>query len=306
MSVRIGYACINTQLPSSNRTTRLDRATPERLLELTRANLSALDTILRWNVANGIGLFRISSDVIPFGSHPVNTLRWWELLDGELAGLGEIIRAAGMRVSMHPGQYTVLNSNRPEVVHSSLVELEYHARFLDSLGLNPSHKIILHLGGVYGDKPASMARFVQNSGLLSPGALGRLVLENDERSYTLEDALWVSERAGCPVIFDVFHHGWKPSLPHLDLRGWIAAAGATWGAADGRQKMHYSDPWPGKPVGSHSFSVDVEAFGRFYEQVRDLDLDVMLEVKDKEQSVLRLYEVYPELRGKSVNTNGNE
>ena len=296
MSLRIGYACINTSLPSSNRTTRLDRATPERLLELAQANLGALDTILRWNVARGIGLFRISSEVIPFGSHPVNRLAWWDLLSEQLSGLGVLIRAAGMRVSMHPGQYTVLNSIRPEVVESSLVELEYHTRFLNSLGLDSSHKIILHLGGVYGDKPASMARFVENAARLSTSAQRRLVLENDERSYTLDDALWVSERSGCPVIFDVFHHGWNPSLPGLDLRGLISAAGKTWSPRDGRQKMHYSDPWPGKPRGSHSFSVDVDAFGRFYQQVSDLELDVMLEVKDKEQSVLRLYEVYPQLR----------
>jgi UV DNA damage endonuclease len=300
MSLRIGYACINTGLPSSNRTTRLDRATPERLLELARINLGALDTILRWNVAQGIGLFRISSEVIPFGSHPVNRLPWWELLQAELSGLGALIRATGMRVSMHPGQYTVLNSIRPEVVESSLVELEYHTRFLDSLGLDSSHKIILHLGGVYGDKPGSMARFVENTARLSAGARSRLVLENDERSYTLEDALWVSGCCGCPVIFDLFHHGWNPSLPGLDLRGLLAAAGKTWGPRDGRQKMHYSDPWPGKPRGSHSFRVDVEAFGRFYAQAKDLDLDVMLEVKDKEQSVLRLYEVYPELRQTSA------
>lgn len=296
MSIRIGYACINTALPSSNRTTRLERATPERLLELAAANLSALESILRWNAAHGIRLFRISSEVIPFGSHPVNTLRWWELLAAQFERLGAIIRENRMRVSMHPGQYTVLNALRPEVVHSSVVELEYHARFLDSLGLDPDHKIVLHLGGVYGDKPASLRRFVEHSGLLSAGARARLVLENDERSYTLEDALWAAERTGCPVIFDVFHHRWNPSLPGLGLREQVLAARATWGAADGRQKMHYSDPWPGKPPGAHSYAVDVDAFAGFYAQVRELDLDVMLEVKDKEQSVLRLYEAFPELR----------
>lgn len=295
MSVRIGYACIHTALPSANRTTRLDRATPERLLELSSLNLAALETILRWNAAHGITLFRISSDVIPFGSHPVNALRWWEQLAPPLAALGEIIRGTGMRVSMHPGQYTVLNALRPEVVESSIAELAYHARFLDSLGLDSSHKIVLHLGGVYADKPASLRRFVEHAARLSPSVRARLVLENDERSYTLEDALWAAERTGCPVIFDAFHHRWNPSLPDLDLRGLVLAAGNTWSPADGRQKMHYSDPWPGKPPGAHSFTVDADAFAQFYAQVQDLDLDVMLEVKDKEQSVLRLYSVLPEL-----------
>ncbi len=296
MSLRLGYACINTQLPSSNRTTRLDRATPERLLELSRINLAALGEVLRWNIANGIVVFRISSEVIPFGSHPVNTLRWWDNLSADLADLGALIRAAGMRVSMHPGQYTVLNSLRPEVVHSSVAELEYHARFLGSMGLDFTHKLVLHLGGVYGDKPASLERFARNVGLLSEGARRRLVLENDERSYTLQDALGVSRQTGCPVVFDVFHHRYNPSLEGLGTRALVETAAQTWSAADGRQKMHYSDPWPGKPAGSHSFSVDVEAFGAFYEQVRGLELDVMLEVKDKEQSVLKLYAAYPQLQ----------
>lgn len=296
MTIRLGYACINTQLPSSNHTTRLKYVTPERLIDLSRQNLEALQTVLRWNQAHGVRLFRISSEVIPFGSHPVNNLPWWEILRPEFDAAGEIIRAAGMRVSMHPGQFTVLNSPRAEVVAASIAELEYHARFLDSLGLDPAHKLILHLGGVYGDKPAAVARFAANFERLSPSVQARLVLENDEKSYTLADALQASSQTGSPVVFDVFHHSWNPSFAGEPLRALIERAAATWGAHDGPPKLHYSDPWPGKPPGSHSQSVDLQAFGAFYRQVSDLTLDVMLEVKDKEQSVLRLMEAFPELR----------
>ena len=69
--IRIGYACINTQLPSPNRTTRLANATPERVIALGRQNLSALMNILRWNQAHGIQLVRLSSEIIPLASHPV-------------------------------------------------------------------------------------------------------------------------------------------------------------------------------------------------------------------------------------------
>ena len=293
--IRLGYACINTQLPSSNRTCRLNRAEPGRLLDLSRQNLAALKEVLRWNAAHGIGLFRISSEVIPFASHPVNSLPWWDLLQPELARLGEIIHASGQRVSMHPGQYTVLNSPRPEVVESSLAELEYHARFLDALGVGPENKIVLHLGGVYGDKTAALSRLAENAARLSQSAAARLVLENDERSYTLEDALGASAVTGAPVVFDVFHHAWKPSFPGEPLRALVERAAATWRAPDGLPKLHYSDQWPGKPPGSHSQSVDVDAFRRFYDQVSDMRLDVMLEVKDKEQSVLALYRAIPDL-----------
>lgn len=288
MTVRLGYACINTQLPASNRTSRLSNATPDRLLELIRLNLQALDAIIEWNAAHEILLFRISSEVIPFGSHPVNTLQWADIFSSELTGIGEKIRVHGMRVSMHPGQYTVLNSPREQVVKNSTAELEYHTRFLDSLGLDCSHKIVLHLGGSYGDKNTSMERFIQCFDKLSESAKNRIVLENDEKNYTLADAISVSQNIRSPVVLDVFHHQWNPSHPENTLRELILLASSTWKEEDGRQKIHYSDQQPGKPPGSHSTSIDPAAFLDLYREVNDLELDIMFEVKDKEQSVLRV------------------
>ncbi|RPI84473.1 MAG: UV DNA damage repair endonuclease UvsE [Chloroflexi bacterium] len=291
MTIRLGYACINTQLPASNRTCRFSNATPDRLLELTRYNLNALSDIIDWNAAHDILLFRISSEVIPFGSHPVNNLPWTDIFSSELAGIGEKIRVHGMRVSMHPGQFTVLNSPREEVVKNSVAELEYHTRFLDSLGVDYSHKIVLHLGGSYGDKNTSMERFIQGFDKLSLSARNRIVVENDEKIYTLENASEVSQITGSPVVFDVFHHQWNPSRPEKSLHELIAYAGSTWKEGDGRQKIHYSDQQPGKPPGSHSISIDIGAFVYFYNEVKDLELDIMLEVKNKEQSVLEIRKV---------------
>ena len=69
-NVRLGYACVNTQLPSSARTVRLANATPERLRELIAANLDALEAILRWNAEHDIAVFRLTSNLIPLASHP--------------------------------------------------------------------------------------------------------------------------------------------------------------------------------------------------------------------------------------------
>lgn len=296
MPVRIGYACINTVLQSPNRTCRLSNATPDRIIELGRQNLNTLLEILRWNQTHDIRLFRISSETIPFASHPVNEVPWWEVLQPELDAVGGTVREGGMRVSMHPGQFTVLNSPRPEVVENSIAELAYHARFLDSLGVDARHKIILHIGGVYGDKESSLQRFAEKYARLPENVRRRLVVENDEKSYSLADALKLAGDTGAPVVFDVFHHVWNPSFPQETVRGLAALAGETWRPEDGPPKLHYSDQWQGKPAGSHSQSIDVDAFGEFYAQVQDLRLDVMLEVKDKEQSVLALYRKYPELR----------
>lgn len=286
--MRIGYACINTQLPAPNRSCRLKNATPARILDLAAENVSRMEPILRWNLRHGIKLFRISSDVIPFGSHPINRLAWRDMLAPQLNRLGKYIRAHGMRVSMHPGQFTVLNSPRPEVVDASVKELAYHASFLDALGLNDQHKIVIHLGGVYGDKAQSLKRFIAAGNELSGRIRARLVLENDERCYSIADALHAAAAIGVPVVFDVFHHRWNPAFKDRSLRSIIQTVARTWRRRDGRVKIHYSNQWPGMPPGTHSRTINIRAFRKFHDEIGALDLDVMLEVKDKEQSVLKL------------------
>jgi UV DNA damage endonuclease len=275
--MRLGYACVNTELPSAARTMRLANATPERLREVTALNLDALEAILRWNVAHGIDVFRISSNTIPFGSHPVNTVRWWEEFAERLAELGRLLE--GMSISTHPGQYTVLGSARPEVVEASLAELEYQALLLGSLGLDTSHKLVIHLSG-------TPERFLAGVARLSDDARARLVVENDEH-WSLADVLPL----GLPVVFDAFHHELRPSLPELDVRAATLLAGETWAT---RQEVHFSTQEPGKRPGAHSATLDTEAFVSFARAVGDLELDCVLEVKDKEQSVLRALRLRPE------------
>ena len=142
---RIGYACITLgEHDIAYRTCRQTNATPDLLMQIIAHNLDALERAIDYNQRNGIRLFRISSDLIPFGSSPVNQLAWWELFAPQLALIGDKIQQAGMRVSMHPGQYTVLNSTSESVVQNAIDDLVYHNRFLDSLGVGPAHKIILH------------------------------------------------------------------------------------------------------------------------------------------------------------------
>jgi UV DNA damage endonuclease len=288
--IRLGYACINTKLDAPNRTCRLKNANPERILELASANVEALQPILEWNAAHGIELFRITSDLIPFGSHAINTVPWWQILKQQFARLGNFIASKGLRVSMHPGQFTILNSPRREVVVNSVKELEYHTAVLDALKVDSSHKIVIHLGGVYGDKAESLSRFVDNCKRLESRIKARLVIENDERCYTVADALGASKVIGVPVVFDVFHHVWNPSLEALPVRSIIERAAKTWRKRDGRVKIHYSNQLPGGPAGAHSKSIDVGKFLQFYDTIHNLDVDIMLEVKDKQQSVLKLFQ----------------
>lgn len=286
--MRVGYACVNTQLPSPARTSRLANATPERLRELIAANLDALEVILRWNEEQGIQVFRLTSNLVPFASHPVNVLPWWDEFEVRLASLGRRMRRMKARVSTHPAQYIVLSSERPDVVAAAVAELEYHARLLRAFGLDVSHKIVLHMSGRPVD--ATAVRFEEGFARLSADARGRLAIENDER-WTLARVLAACEPLGLPVVLDAFHHELAPSLDGSGLRHAVLRAGETWRASDGRQEVHFSTQAPGRRPGAHAESLDDSAFSSFVDEVGDLPLDCVLEVKDKEQSTLRALEV---------------
>jgi len=285
--MKIGYACLTVGVSQTNlKTCMLKNASKEKLLELISHNLMVLSHMIDYNTQNHIKLFRISSDIIPFASSPVNTLFWWDIFRTQLRKLGEKIQNNTMRVSMHPGQYTVLNSTNPEVVEKAIRDLKYHAQFLDSLGLSPEHKIILHVGGVYQDKSKAMDRFIENYRALNFSIKKRLVIENDDKSYTIEDVLEIGHLLHIPVVFDNLHHAVNPPGTNTSAFEWIDACSKTWHRKDGDQKIHYSQQNPEKRPGSHSESISIQPFMDFYKQLNRKDIDIMLEVKDKNISAV--------------------
>ena len=285
--MRIGYACLALGVPGSElKTCTLRNADDQRLAALIAHNLAALERMVDYNLENGIRLYRISSDLIPFGSSPINALNWPELFRAEFARIGEKIRSGGMRVSMHPGQYTVLSAPDEGIAARAAEDLAYHARVLDALGTREDSKIILHLGGAYGDKAVALDRFEARFSALGPAVRQRIVLENDDRLYTAEDVLNAARKMGAPAVFDNLHHEANPSGP-TDARFWIDAFRETWKPSDGPQKIHYSQQAPGKKPGSHSATIDAGKFKEFLNAAGRDDLDIMLEVKDKNLSAIK-------------------
>ncbi len=284
--MRVGYCCISLLTGrTTNHNCQLKSATPGKLRSLIAQNLEELDAILHFNAEQDWRMFRIGSSVIPFASHPVNKLRWWDEFGAELATIGAFARKEGMRLSMHPGQYTVLSSPEPTIVRAAIAELEYAARFLDSLGQSAENKVVIHLGGVYGDKAVAMDRFVSTTATLPDFVRARLVIENDERSYNLADALAVSARTGLPVVFDNLHHMANSSpqpLPEL-----VREVFATWRAGDGPPKVHFSSQAQGERPGKHAVMVDPAEWAEWIRiwQASGRDFDVMLEAKGKDEAL---------------------
>jgi len=211
-------------------------------------------------------------------------VNWGEHFSGEFRNLGRFISDSGIRISMHPDQFIVLNAPDPDVVERSIAELAYHAKVLDLMGLLDSAKIQLHVGGVYGNKEESIGRFVRVYDTLDPAIRRRLVVENDDRRFTTADCLSIHEQTGIPVLFDVFHHACNnrgEGVPEM-----IRGVRETWKTHDGTMMADYSSQHPKKRPGSHADKIDSGDFARFLEISKPFDMDIMLEIKDKETSAL--------------------
>ena len=288
MLARLGFvASVLSENLSTSRTCRLRNATDARIRELIVENLTTLERVISFLARHRIGLYRITSNLIPFASHRVNTIQWWDDYAETFAQLGARLRALGIRISTHPGQYTVLNSPQGSIVTAAVSELVYHARLLDALEADTTCKIVLHVGGLYaGSERLAMDRFVAVATALPDAVRRRLVVENDDRRFDASEVLEVGRAAGLPVVFDWLHHQANPCRrPIADV---LREVFGTWTSVDGRPKVHLSSQASGAPVGAHAPFVDVRDALAFLEVVPPLPFDCMLEAKEKDRALLRL------------------
>jgi len=288
--MRIGYPCINRSIGCTpSHTFRLASYSDERLRATVQDNLSCLRSILEYNARHGMFFLRISSDMVPFASHPVCRFPWQDHFFDEFQALGEYIRKHRFRISMHPDQFVLLNTPNEDVLRRSIDELMYHARILELMELDRSAKIQLHVGGVYGNKIESINRFIHVYDRLDDAIRQRLVIENDERLYAASDCLAIHQKTGVPVLFDRFHHAIKNQ--NEVMTALLPVLKKTWRSKDGIPMIDYSSQQPGKRVGAHTEHIDTADFARFLAETSSVDCDIMLEIKDKEKSVLAALDV---------------
>ncbi len=291
-SIRLGLCCIFHDQPIKFRNTTvkaissMDRDSAlAKLSGLCLANAEALQASLRFCADNGIGCFRINSQILPIKTHDECGYDIHDLPDGEeivrrFKSCGEFARDHDIRTCFHPDQFVVLNSPRPEVVDRSIAELEYQTEVAEWVGADV---VNIHGGGAYGDKPEALGRFAHNLSRLSERARSRLTVENDDTTYTPSDLLLLCRAEGIPLVYDVHHH--RCNQDELSVEEATEAAISTWN----RQPMfHLSSPiegWKGpKPQRHHDF-IDVQDFPDCW---RELSLTVEVEAKAKEVAVLKL------------------
>jgi UV DNA damage endonuclease len=274
-----------------------------------RHSLEALRRILDHLERHDIRMYRMATALAPYASHPELPQFHTQVRDceAELAAVGAIARERDIRLSTHPGQYTVLNSEREDVTAAAIAELEVQAALLDGMGLGPEAVVVLHVGSAAGGRDAGLERFERGLERLSERARARLVVENDDRAFGLADVLELRRRTGLRAVFDILHHRCHDpeGIPDADA---LAAALGTWPGGE-VPKVHFSSPRldveerrvrTGRRVErrlvlpqlrAHADLVDPIGFEHF---LRDTapgrDFDVMLEAKAKDLALLRLRE----------------
>lgn len=281
--MRIGYPCINWSIGCrGDKRFMLKSWSEDRFHNTLRNNLDCLETMLRYNVEKRFLYFRISSNLVPFASHPVCSVDWPRHYADRLAGIGSFIRKHHIRIAMHPDPFTLINSPDTDVFQRSRKELAYHAAVLDGMELGPDARIQIHVGGAYGDPESSISRFVTRFHELQPEIRNRLAVEHDDRIFSVSDCIHIHEKTGVPVVFDNLHHELNGNgQPTGDA---LVATARTWGEHAGPPLVDYSMQAPWERPGRHAAELEPDHFSAFLKEAAVSDMDIMLEIKGKERA----------------------
>lgn len=296
--MNLGYACINMTLGAQTPRITTNRSMIKKTFktrgisyasELGLQNASDLFQIIKWNVKTGIKLFRISSDVFPWGSeYNLEDLPDFNNISNILKDCGIYAKENGLRITSHPGPFNVLVSPKPKVVQNTIIDLELHGKVFDLLGLelSPYNKINIHCNGAYGDKMAAMDRFCTNFANLTDSVKKRLTVENDDKAsmYSVKDLMYIHNKIGIPIVFDYHHHQFCTG--GLTEQQALSLAVSTWNKSGVKPVVHYSES---KAVHENNTKIKLQAHSDYITNLPDtynIDVDIMVEAKAKELSIL--------------------
>lgn len=260
-----------------------------RLLSLAQENLKNTQRLFFHNRGHDIKVFRLTSKLIPLATHSLTSNWDWHCqLQEQLSSLGEYALHNDFRLSAHPDHFTLLNSPREEVTAASLLDLEYHHRIFEAMGLNSSFKLVLHVGGSYKNKADSLQRFKENFTRLPSAIKKRIILENDDKIYTAREVLNLCQQMHIPMVLDIHHHWCNNSGD--DISNYLPEIIATWEKEKFPPKIHVSSPRDERDYRAHADYVDVDFFLNFLHKARKVnkDIDIMIEAKKKDGALFQL------------------
>ena len=307
--IQLGLCCMNITLRYDKEnpiyTTRSIMSTSvkkkgiDELKSRVYENCEDLIKMIEWNEQNGIKVFRISSDMFPHKSNPKVENYDFDFVSHLLKEAGDLAKKYNQRITMHPGQYNVVGTPSKDSFEKTILDLEYQANVLDLMGMDNNSVMVVHGGGIYGDKEKTKERWCQQFYMLPENVQKRLVIENCERDFSIQDCLDISEKINIPVVLDSHHFTCYNILhPDVNLENeeyYIPKILETWKKRTIKPKFHVSEQGAGK-CGHHSDYIEsIPEYMLDIPQKYGVNIDIMIEAKMKELSIFKLYKKYPEL-----------
>lgn len=277
-----------------------DEARIGRIRRTAKRNLTNTRRILSFMKWNRLSVYRFATHLIPLATHEVTDgWEWWADVELQplLQQIGETIRQEAFRVSTHPPQLCVLNAADAAVFQWVEKYTAYHVRMFEAMGLDERTKIVLHVGRrMSGGLEDGLRQAADNIARLPQSVRTRLVVENDDRTYSARQTLSLCQQTGVPMVFDLHHHICRNDGE--DFRDLLPDIFATW--HDRPPKVHLSSARDGHDSRAHADYVDADMVRSFLEEAASIaDFDVMVEAKQKDLAALQLREDFPELFGSS-------
>lgn len=311
-SIQLGLCCLNTVLRNQKPSVFASRSVILKTLETKGVdhlkekiiqNLKDILTMMDWNEENGIKVFRLSSELFPHMSNTKAPSYTYDFAIDLLKEIGLKSKQLNHRLTFHPGPFNCIGSPNENVIQSTIRDLSYHATVLDLMGLENNSVMVIHGGGTYKNKELTKQRWCENYLKLPENIKKRLVLENCEKNFSIEDCLEISEKVNIPVVFDTHHYECYLQLhPEERLESasyYIPLILETWKRRNIKPKFHVSEQGEGK-CGHHSDYIEViPDYLLEIPEKYNTDIDIMIEAKMKEQSIFKLYNKYPFLSCKN-------
>ncbi|MBW4873459.1 MAG: UV DNA damage repair endonuclease UvsE, partial [Paeniclostridium sp.] len=245
---------------------------------------------LRYNIENNIHFYRITSNLIPLGTHPEVNFQYRKYFKKDFEYIGKLIKDNNMRVDTHPDQFNVINSLRDEVVENTIKSLKFQSQLFDDINYK-NGKMVIHIGSSQGGKEESIKRFINNLKYFPKEVVSRLILENDDKVFSARDVLNICKFTKLPMVLDVHHHICKNDGEKLsDI---INEVFDTWKDEELPPKIHFSSPKEFDKDRKHADFIDSKSFMDFIYLMKEKsnrNFDIMIEAKKKDLALLKLVE----------------
>lgn len=259
----------------------------ELLTKRIKLNFENFLKVLKYNYDNKIKFYRMTHTMFPLLTHPNVNIDYKEIFKNKFNKIKKTINKYNIRIDTHPDEFCLLTSEKENVTFNSIEILKFHLEIFKLLGING--KCVLHLGSSKPTKKEALNRFRDNFNKLPIELKNLIILENDDKTYTVSDTLTLCEELNIPMVLD-YHHYICNHLKNERIDKLLPRIIKTWENTNLNPKMHFSCPLNSKQKRNHSTYLNYNSFIKFLKLLKPLntDIDIMLEAKGRDEALFRL------------------